>query len=106
MKNGGCETGEEVPKYSYEEMRKAFTEEQIFFAKKIATSKAISEALENAKIIVDARNELKIGAFKGLYDDFEYQNEYNSFCQIAREYIDNLKSLSIEALKYDLVGGR
>lgn len=96
------EESQEMPKYTHEEMNDAFTEEEIRFAKKVALQKTIAEALDNAKIIIDAKNELLFAAFNDAYDKDTYKTEYKQFVDITNEYIDNLRELIKEAEEFDL----
>lgn len=92
----------EMPKYTHEEMHEAFTEEEIRFAKRVALQQTISETLENAKIIIDAKNELLFAAFNDAYDEESYRDEYMQFCAITNDFISNLNDLIYEAQEYGL----
>ncbi len=96
------EESSEMPKYSYEEMHEAFNEEEIRFAERVALQKVISETLDNAKIIIDAKNELLFAAFNDAYDNETYKAEYYQFYEISEDYIENLRDLISQAESYGL----
>ena len=103
-KNGefANQEADDMPKYSYEEMHQAFTEEEIHAAERVALQKVINETLDNAKIIIDAKNELLFAAFNDAYDNETYKAEYYQFREISEEYINNLSDLINQAEPYGL----
>lgn len=103
-KNGEFDNqeAEEMPKYSHEEMHQTFKEEEIRFAKRVALQKVISETLDNAKVIIDAKNELLFAAFNEAYDNETYRIEYKQFCEISKDFINNLNDLIFQAESYGL----
>lgn len=101
-KNGEFDESQEMPKYTYEEMKATFTEEEIRFAKKVALQQNISETLESAKIIIDAKNELLLAAFNDDFDDDMYRSEYKEFYSNTNSFINNLQDLMVMAREYGL----
>lgn len=102
-KNGEFqEETQEVPKYTHEEMHETFTEEEIRFAKRVAMQQTIAETLDNAKIIIDAKNELLFAAFNDAYDKETYKTEYQQFITITDDFINNLQELAFEASEFGL----
>lgn len=98
------DVNEDIPKYTHEEMHEAFTEEEIRFAKRVALQQTIAETLENAKIIIDAKNELLFAAFNDHYDKKTYKQEYKEFIAITNDFIGNLRDLIQQAIDLDLAG--
>lgn len=97
------ETTAENPKYTEEEIKNAYTEEEIRYAKSMALKKIIGEELEKAKIVINAKNELLYEARQGLLDKLKYFKTLKEFMNSANEYLRSLNELQHEAYKYDLL---
>lgn len=97
------ETYQEPPKYTEEEMRRTFSEEEIRYANKIALKQVIQEELEKAKIIIDAKNELLYQAYQEKLDTIGYFETLKEFIKSSNEYLVSLNELQKQAYEDDLL---